>query len=50
VVEASPAFDPGVAGRRGTITMGLLLGRALTKPPPDDPSPDDPIRRGSRPW
>ena len=40
----------GLLAVAGTVTIGLLLGRALTKPPADDPGPDDPIRRGSRPW
>jgi len=40
----------GLLAVAGTVTIGLLLGRTLTKPPADDPGPDDPIRRGSRPW
>jgi hypothetical protein len=32
------------------VAVGAVIGQWQTRPPADDPGPDDPIRRSSRPW
>jgi hypothetical protein len=40
----------GVLAAALVVAVGALVGQWRTRPPADDPGPDDPIRRSSRPW
>jgi hypothetical protein len=40
----------GVLAAALVVAVGALVGQWRTRPPADDPGPEDPIRRGSRPW
>lgn len=40
----------GVLATALVVAVGALVGQWRTRPPADYPGPEDPIRRGSRPW
>jgi hypothetical protein len=40
----------GVLATALIVAVGALVGQWRTRPPADYPGPEDPIRRGSRPW
>jgi hypothetical protein len=40
----------GLLGTAVVIAVGAVIGWWQTRPPADDPGPDDPRRRSSRPW
>ena len=40
----------GLLGTSLVVAVGAVIGWLQTRPPADDPGPDDPLRRTSRPW
>ena len=40
----------GVLATALVVAIGALVGQWQTRPPTDDPGPEDPTRRSSRPW